>query len=66
MVRFLAGAPASEVYRASIEHKVGTELTRAKHEVGCELTSAARECNRQTQEVKGKSQIVDRKKSFFP
>jgi hypothetical protein len=46
MVRFLA--PASEVYRASIEHEVGTELTRAKHEVGCELTSAARECNRQT------------------
>jgi hypothetical protein len=48
MVRFLAGAPASEVYRASIEHEVGTELTRAKHEVGCEFTSAARECNRQT------------------
>ncbi len=34
MVRFLAGAPSSEVYRASIEQEVGRELT-----------SAARECS---------------------
>jgi len=27
MVRFLAGAAASEVYRAAIEHEVGRELT---------------------------------------
>jgi hypothetical protein len=40
MVRFLSGAPTSEAYRASIEHEVGTELTRAKHEVGCELMSS--------------------------
>jgi hypothetical protein len=46
MVRFLVGAPAREIYRASIEHEVGTELMRAKHEVGCELMSTARECNR--------------------
>jgi hypothetical protein len=34
MVRFLAGAAASEVYRAAIEHEVGRELT-----------SVARECS---------------------
>jgi hypothetical protein len=27
MVRFLAGSPASDVYRASFEQEVGTELT---------------------------------------
>ncbi len=48
MVHFLAGAPASEVYRASIEYKVGTELTSVKLEVGCELMSTAEKCNRQT------------------
>jgi hypothetical protein len=37
MVCFLTGAPASEVYRAAIEHEVGPELT-----------SAARECRGQT------------------
>jgi hypothetical protein len=41
MVRFLAAAPTSEVYRASIEHKVGTELKSTKHELGCDLTITA-------------------------
>jgi len=47
MVCFLAGAVASEVYRAAIEQVVG-----------CELTSVARECSGQTSVLSALSNMM--------